>query len=430
MEELLIDHAQFQLTQMEFFIRLAVALGIGFLIGLEREHAALTMDIKSFAGVRTIILSVLLSYLSMMMFYLISPWVLLVSLVGLFGLIGVSYFIAQRNNVGGTNELSVIISFLLGMLTFLGHIEISLAIAMVVVALLSSKIRLHRFIGTISTEEMVAIIRFGVIALLIFPFLPNESIDPYGVVNLREVGLIVLLTSGLSFIGYILMRIFGRNYGTLLTGIVGGVVSSTLITWIFSKKSKEQPSLVKNCMVAIMAATSVMIVRVLVWVIIFNTPLLKDIILPIAVILVASLFCTYYYNKKAEKKEQVDVEEIPLGKPLNLRTAIIFAAFYVGLLLFINFSNEQFEGKGIYLTSAIASATNVSAIVISLAKSAGQSLTFFVASNAIILGMLSNTVIKVGMVLYAGSKELRKMAYFGYGMIFISGIIAFLILNL
>src|SRR5690625_4119389 len=198
MEELLIDHAQFQLTQMEFFIRLAVALGIGFLIGLEREHAALTMDIKSFAGVRTIILSVLLSYLSMMMFYLISPWVLLVSLVGLFGLIGVSYFIAQRNNVGGTNELSVIISFLLGMLTFLGHIEISLAIAMVVVALLSSKIRLHRFIGTISTEEMVAIIRFGVIALLIFPFLPNESIDPYGVVNLREVGLIVLLTSVLK----------------------------------------------------------------------------------------------------------------------------------------------------------------------------------------------------------------------------------------
>src|SRR5690625_6144454 len=94
--------------------------------------------------------------------------------------------------------------------------EISLAITMIVVGLLSSKIRLHRFIGTITTEELVAVIRFGVIALLIFPFLPNYTIDPYDVINLREVGLIVLLTSGLSFIGYILMRVFGKNYGILL----------------------------------------------------------------------------------------------------------------------------------------------------------------------------------------------------------------------
>ncbi|HLS12850.1 MAG TPA: MgtC/SapB family protein [Flavobacteriaceae bacterium] len=432
MEELLIDHESFQLTQMDFLIRLAVGLGIGFLIGLEREHAALTKTIKPFAGIRTIILVVLYSFLTMMFYYLLSPWILIVSLMGLFGLVSFSYFIVHKDDAGGTTELSVIISFFLGILTFLGFMEISLAITMIVVGLLSSKIRLHRFIGTITTEELVAVIRFGVIALLIFPFLPNYTIDPYDVINLREVGLIVLLTSGLSFIGYILMRVFGKNYGILLTGIVGGLVSSTMITWIFSKKSKEHPSLVYNCMVAIMAASAIMMIRVLAWVFVFNPPLLKDILLPISIVILTSLGCTYYYNYKAKKQhnKQEGVEEIPLGKPLNLRTAVFFAFVYMGVLLFISFSQEQFGDKGIYLTSAIASLTDVNAITISLTQLAGESLTFLIASNAIILGTLSNTIIKIGIALYAGSKELRKMVYFGYGMIFLSGMVAFLILNL
>lgn len=431
MEELLIDHESFQLTQMDFLIRLAVGLGIGFLIGLEREHAALTKTIKPFAGIRTIILVVLYSFLTMMFYYLLSPWILIVSLMGLFGLVSFSYFIVHKDDAGGTTELSVIISFFLGILTFLGFMEISLAITMIVVGLLSSKIRLHRFIGTITTEELVAVIRFGVIALLIFPFLPNYTIDPYDVINLREVGLIVLLTSGLSFIGYILMRVFGKNYGILLTGIVGGLVSSTMITWIFSKKSKEHPSLVYNCMVAIMAASTIMMVRVLVWIFIFNPPLLKNILLPISIVILTSLACTYYYNFKAKKLlKEDDVEEIPLGKPLNLRTAVFFAFLYMAILFFINFSQEQFGDKGIYLTSAIASLTDVNAITISLTQLAGDSLTFLIASNAIILGTLSNTIIKIGIALYAGSKELRKMIYFGYGMIFLSGMVAFLILNL
>lgn len=430
MEELLIDHESFQLTQMDFLIRLAVGLGIGFLIGLEREHAALSKTIKPFAGIRTIILVVLYSFLTMMLYYLLSPWILVISLTGLFSLVSFSYFIVHKDNAGGTTELSVIISFFLGVLTFLGFMEISLAITMIVVGLLSSKIQLHRFIGTITTEELVAVIRFGVIALLIFPFLPNYTIDPYEVVNLREVGLIVLLTSGLSFIGYIMMRVFGKNYGILLTGIVGGLISSTMITWIFSKKSKDQPFLVSNCMAAIMAASTVMMVRVLVWVFVFNPALLNNLLLPISIVIITSLACTYYYNFKAKKQNKKDQEEIPLGKPLNLRTAIIFAFLYMAILVFISFSQERFGDKGIYLTTAIASLTDVNAITISLTKLAGDSLTFLIASNAIILGTLSNTIIKIGIALYAGSNELRKMVFFGYGMIFLSGVVAFLILNL
>lgn len=320
MQDLLINHEVFKLTQLDFLIRLTVGVGIGFLIGLEREHAALTRDIKPFAGIRTIILVVLLSFLTMMLYYLISPWILAISLVGLFALVSFSYFISHKGDAGGTTELSVILSYFLGILTFLGFIEISLAITMIIVTLLSSKIRLQKFIGTITSEELVAVIRFGVIALLIFPFLPNNSIDPYDVINLREVGLIVLLTSGLSFIGYILMRVFGKDYGILLTGIVGGLISSTMITWIFSKKSKEQPGLASNCMAAIMAASTVMMIRVIVWVFIFNPALLSVLLIPSLIVILTSLGCTLYFHYQHNKLNKQDVD-FPLGKPLNLRTA-------------------------------------------------------------------------------------------------------------
>ncbi|HLS71777.1 MAG TPA: MgtC/SapB family protein [Chitinophagaceae bacterium] len=428
MQEFLINHELFQITQFDFLIRLLVGIGIGLLIGLEREHAALNKKSKPFAGIRTFVLIILLAFLSMVLYYLVSPWLLVVTLIGLFSLIGFSYFLSSKDHAGGTTEVSAILAFFLGIITFLGFIEISLAITMIIVVLLSSKLRLQKIVGTISSNELVAVIRFGVMALLIFPFLPKEAIDPYGVINLREVGLIVLLTSGLSFIGYILMRIFGKDYGILLTGIVGGLISSTMITWIFSKRSKEQPSLASNCMAAIMAASTIMIIRVIVWVFIFNPELFRMLILPSSVIALCSLACTLFFHFQHTKMKNEDVD-IPLGEPLNLRTALIFAVLYTSILFFISFSNEHLGDSGIYLTSAIASLTDVNAITISLTKLAGETLHFLTASNAIILGTLSNTIIKIGIAIYAGGKDLRKKVILGYGVIFLSGILAFIIIN-
>lgn len=428
MNELLIDHELFKVTQLDFLIRLLVGMGIGLLIGLEREHAALNKKAEAYADMRTFVLVIILAFISMMLYYWISPWMLMINLIGLFVLIGLG-FINNKETGIGTTEISVFIAFFLGIITFLGYIEISLAITMLVVVFLSSKLRLQKFVGTISSTELVAVIRFGVIALLIFPFLPSTAIDPYGVINLREVGLIVLLTSGLSFIGYILMRIFGKDYGIILTGIVGGLISSTMITWIFAKKSKEAPSLSSQSMAAIMAASTIMIVRVIAWVWIFNKPLFKILLIPSLIIVLGSLASTLYFNFRHSGQDEEDVE-IPLGEPLNLRTALFFALLYTSILFFISLSNEHLGTSGIYLTSAIASLTDINAITISLTNLAGTTLSLMMAANAIIIGTLSNTIIKIGIALYAGSKELRRYTILGYGVIFLSGILAFLILNL
>src|SRR5690606_39238946 len=131
----------------------------------------------------------------------------------------ISYYItASKGDIGATTELSVLIGFLLGTLLLLGKLEISLAITVVVVVLLSAKFRLRSFVGEITAEELYDFIRFVVIALLIFPFLPNEAYGPYKVINPHEIGWVIILTSGLGFVGYLLMKFLGPRRGILISG--------------------------------------------------------------------------------------------------------------------------------------------------------------------------------------------------------------------
>jgi len=198
MDDLLIDTGTFQLSQADFIIRFLVAIGMGALIGLEREHAAMKEKIESFAGIRTFVFVALLGFMAGMTFYVLSPWVYFSVLLIVAIITGVSYWItASQGQIGATTEVTVLINFLLGTFCFLGFIEISLMITVVVVVLLSSKLKLHTFIGSITPEELYDFIRFVVVALLIFPFLPNKTYGPYDVINPREIGWVIILISGL-----------------------------------------------------------------------------------------------------------------------------------------------------------------------------------------------------------------------------------------
>ena len=272
METYIIDTLALQMTQGEFLTRLLVASGIGFLIGLEREHSALAKKEEEFAGIRTFIFLSLMGFLAAAMNFLISPWVFVAIVTGIILLTSISYWVRAhgRGDIGGTSELTAIIAVLLGGLTFLGYIEMSLMITVIIVVLLSLKLKLQTVIGQITHDEMYDFIRFVVVTLLIFPFLPNTTYGPYDVINPREIGWVIILTSGLGFIGYVLMRIMGAGKGILLSGIIGGLVSSTAVTWVFSRKSKEHPDLSLNCAIAILAASSIMVIRVFIWIIIFN----------------------------------------------------------------------------------------------------------------------------------------------------------------
>jgi uncharacterized membrane protein (DUF4010 family) len=429
MEEYIINTDTFQLTQLEFLMRLLVAGGIGFLVGLEREHRALEQNEESFAGIRTFIFLALLGFLGAALNYLFGPWMLPLIVFSVIALTAISYWVtASAGNIGGTVELTTIIVVLLGTLVFHGHLLISSMIAVVLVVLLNAKLQLQNVIGQISGEEMYDFIRFVVVALLIFPFLPDETYGPYDVLNPKEIGWVILLTSGLGFVGYVMMRAFGTHKGILLTGIVGGFVSSTAVTWVFSKRSKEHPTLSVHCAIAILAASSIMILRVGIWVFVFNQPLMEQLLVPIIIMFIAAIGVPVFLYLRNGENKKPDTK-LPPGKPLNLKGAAIFGLIYTVILFAVAYANSIYGERGIYIASGIAGLTDVDAITISMSRLAGRSVEMLSAQHAIIIAAVSNTIVKAIIAIWSGSIEMRKYILLGYGAVFMAGVIGFLILG-
>ena len=429
MNQYLIHTESLQITELEFFIRLLVTTGIGLLIGLEREHSSLQKNEHAFAGIRTFVLLTLTGFVGAALHFLLSPLVFVAIILAVMGLIGISYWItATKGEIGGTSELAAVLAVLLGASTFLGFIEESLMVTVVLLVMLSSKIRLMNVIGQITQEEMYALVRFVVVALLIFPFLPDENYGPYEAINPREIGWVVILTSGVGFLGYVLMRVFGANKGTLLTGIIGGLISSTMVTWIFARKSKQILSMNAVYTSAILAAATIMVFRVFLWVFLFNKALLGGFLLPIILLFIAAAGGTLFFYFKSSR-ENGDNVTIPLGKPLELTNALLFGALYVGILLAINYANEILGEEGILITSGIAGLSDVDAISISISKMSAETMPALTAWNALLIAALANTLAKFTIALWAGSGTLRKFVCIGYGIIFLAGLTGFLIIN-
>ncbi|MFV0571990.1 MAG: MgtC/SapB family protein [Xanthomarina gelatinilytica] len=303
-----------------------------------------------------------------------------------------------------------------------------MALTVIIVVLLSLKIKFKSIVGQITQTELYAFIRFVIIALLILPFLPNTDFGPYNVINPSEIGWIIVLTSGIGFIGYILMKFLDSKRGLLLTGIFGGMVSSTVVSWIFSKRGKEQPKLSSSFAIAIFAAATIMIGRVLIWVFIFNPTMINGLLTPIFIMILTAIGVTFYFYKK-HNVNQLESEEIPLGEPLNIRDAVFFGLIYTAILILVSYASNNYGDKGIYISSAISALTDIDAITISMSKLGGNTVEFLTAQNAILLATLTNTIVKIGLTLWFGSKQLKKYILIGYGLIFIAGIVGFIILN-
>lgn len=425
----MIDQESFQLTQLDFFIRLLVATGIGLLIGLEREHASSPIKDEIFAGVRTFVFVVLFGFLTAFLSYFFTAWLLVAGLISVMVFGVLSYWVKlQSGDIGGTTTFAMLMAYSLGATTFLGFVEVSLAVTVIALVVLSLKGPLHSFVQQITQNELFALVKFVVISLLILPFLPNRTMGPYDVFNPRELGWIIILTSGIGFVGYMLMKFLGSKRGILLTGIFGGLVSSTVVAWVFAEKSKEVAGLSKNCAVAILSASTIMVIRVFVWVIIFNQAILGKLVLPLSLVFLMGFGIAYYFFKQPSPKSDVKAD-LPLGEPLNLKKAFFFGLLYSGILFLVSYANSKLGTKGIYVSSAVAALTDIDAITISVSKLAGDSFSILTAQNVILLATLCNTVVKVGISLSVGSKNLRKYILLGFGLMFLAGLAGFLIIN-
>lgn len=413
----------------ELFYRFGTATAIGFLIGLQREFVRNDENKPHlFAGVRTFALIALTGCTGALLAETLdSLWGLFVPALMVGALIVVAYAATiDTGHLGATTEVAAIVTFLVGALCYYGQLQLAVAIGVLVTLLLSLKLELQRFTKRLTREDFVALVKFGVITAIILPVLPSEGMGapPFDVLNPHKIWLMVVLISGLSFLGYAVIKVAGSAHGIAWTGFLGGLASSTAVTLTFSERSGKVKGLAKSFGIAILIAWATMFFRVIVEVLIVNRALLSDVWVPMLAAGTAGAgYCVYLWRVDSGTKGDQDVD---FSNPFELGPALRFGALYGIILLVSRIAQMQLGTEGVYLSSIVAGLTDVDAITLSLAELSqpGGEIDTATASRAVTLAAMANTVVKAGIVLFTGSPELKKTILPGVALILAAGLLA------
>jgi uncharacterized membrane protein (DUF4010 family) len=390
-------------------LRFGAALGLGVLLGLERER---TKDETGFAGVRTIglisLLGGLAAWLEQVLFL---PWLSLAVFAAVAALVTVSYAVTSRlGGVGITTEITALLAFLLGYLCLSGHVPLAAGLAVAVAAILALKQWLHRLAGRIQPTDVEATLQFAIVTLIILPLVPNENFGPppLDVLNPWKIWLMVVLISGINFASYILVKIVGPEHGIGATGLLGGLVSSTAVTLGFAQRSRVQPEQSTALAAGILLAWTVMFVRVVVMVAVVSRAVAVKLAVVMGGLAVACLAMSWALRRRAAT---ADTATVKAGEnPFELRQAIQFGLLF-GAVTFVAKAAQVYIGEaGLYLAGAIAGLTDVDAIALSMANlgaSNPESVGPAAATIAIAAG--ANTLVKAGITAFMGAAPLRRL---------------------
>ncbi len=406
-----------------------VALLIGGLVGVEREKRKTGKDHTGIGGLRTFIFfSELGAVAAWLTLQFQTPFIFISALFVVALLVSAAHFSEAKSNpdaVGLTTELAALNVYLLGGMVMLDSSELAVCLAIVTAALLAYKQPLHALVGRLGWDDIFIILRLLIASFIVLPLLPDRPIDPWAAINPYRLWLFVVLISSLSLVGYVATRLLGTGKGAALTGVTGGLVSSTAVTLSFAKRSVDETHLahIEALSCGITLAWAVMFLRILTEILLVNPTLISSIWPPFVVMAgISSLIAFWFYRQSAAKHtHQFDKEdEVPLRNPFSLRSAIKFAIFFAGILFVVKIISHTSPAKGIYLVSALAGLTDVDAITLSMAEYAKRGAVR-VAMNAILIASITNTLVKLGIVTVIGSSSLRCRLLFSTFLIIAGG---------
>ncbi len=415
---------------LEPWWRFAAALLIGALIGLEREFVQQRSGDADFAGIRTFSLFALLGAVTA---YLSQEFGILIFVAGYLGLmllIWASHLgdLFRGGAEGITTEVVALIAPLLGAMVIWGPAALAGALGVVTALILALKPTLHGLARRMSPADLRATLEFALISAVVLPILPNMRYGPFDVLNPREIWLLVVLVSAISFFGYLLIKRLGPERGLGIVGLLGGLVSSTAVTLSFSSRSKEESRLGPALAIGIGLASTVLFPRVIVEVIAVNIELLPLVVVPIGSMLLAGLLGAGISWRRQRERGSSGDPGVLLRNPLNLSSAIGFALLFAVVLLAVRAAEEFFGDAGVYLASALAGLADVDAITLSASDlSARGELAPQVAASSILLAVLVNTASKAALALALGGPEMRRPILRVFSLILLVGIASGLI---
>lgn len=404
---------------LDLYLRIGIALGIGLLIGAQREKMA-----KAPGGIRTFALIALYGSFSALLADEFGQWLLAAAFLGLTVLIVLGNWLETRKDpehgAGITSEIAAMLVF--GISAYLMNGEKALAVvsAGVIALLLHYKYPMHAFVGKLGKADLQAIMQFVLISLVILPVLPNETYDPYDVLNPFKIWLMVVLIVGISLMGYIAYKLFSAKAGTLLGGLLGGMISSTATTISAARDSKGSPTRATAAALVIMIATAVSVVRILFEVFVVASPFFLRILAPFSVLLAVILMLTYLLYRK-HSDEIVDGKEP--GNPAQLKPAIIFGLLYAVVLFVVAFTRDKYGDSGLYVVAALSGLTDMDAITLSTAHLMNKdSIAVETGWRLVMVATLANTLFKAGAVAFLGGMALLKKIALLYGITILAGL--------
>lgn len=403
----------------------AVSLGIGLLIGLERERKP-----EAKAGLRTFALTALLGCLAAMLDEKSGGhWLLPAGLLMMTTMLIVAFARDPQDDgdPGTTSIVALMVCYGLGALVWHGGATLAVMLAITTTVLLYFKGELQLLTRSLTHKDLISILQFGVLSLVVLPILPDQDYGPYAALNPHQLWWMVVLISGLSLAGYAALRIVGNRHGAPLLGFFGGLVSSTATTMVFARNARENAALTTTATLVILIANLVVTVRLG----IVASVLAPSLFLPLASVLglglglglVVALF------RWRTLTEAGDLPMPDVKNPTEIRAALSFGLLYGAVLLLAAWLQDVAGRQGLYLVALASGLTDVDAITLSTLRLYNQqTLTASPAIIAIGLAALSNLAFKSGLILAIGGPALARQVLPGLAAIgvgFISGIVLF-----
>jgi uncharacterized membrane protein (DUF4010 family) len=386
---------------------IAVAILGGAAVGVERQYSGhATGPDARLGGVRTF---TLLGTLSGIAGYLIAqdaviPAALLIA--GALGLIVSGYVRASKKDIDATTEVAAVVVVGAGVLAGLGQVRLAAALVTLTVLVLAEKPRLHELVSKLDEPTMLAAARFAVMSAVILPLLPEGPFGPGPGIKPRELWMLVLLFSGMSFVGYIAQRVAGAA-GYPITGLLGGLVSSTSVTLTFARLSHARTKDASPLATGAVAASTVLFLRVAIAVAVLDASLL-----PVLARYLAAPFAAAMAALLLSWRSLGDRHEAPkaLKNPLQFRAAIEMALLFQVVLFAVHYMRTWVGETGLLASGFVLGLTDVDALTLSMTRSVESGTTIEAACRAIAMGIVANSLMKAGIALVVGSGRFKWQA--------------------
>ncbi len=400
---------------------LAIATAIGFVIGFERDwRREEEKRERSFAGARTFALTGLLGALAGLLGV---DWLVPAGLIAVGALAVAAHWAKARTepDSGGTTEIALLAAYLLGVTATVQPVLAAVGGAAATI-LLALKPLTTRVADAIEPRELRAALRFLAISAIVLPILPDKGYGPYEALNPRSIWWMVVLISGLSFLGYWLTKLQGSR-GILLTGIVGGLASSTATTLSLSRLVRDGTASARAGAAGIIGANVVMLVRVGVLLFAVSRTVLAAVWPALAAGAVAGGVIAFLLWRGDKEKGS----EMKLGNPMELGPALIFAALIAFISVASRFATETFGDGGLYALAFFTGLADVDAITLTAGQQAGaEGVEVVVAGAAVLIAVAANTLVKIGMTLSIAGRGAGLLVGGACAAIVIAGALAFL----